>query len=136
MKALDGKKIHKEAFKMLRRQKEIHIVRSGSVTKASFMFGETVVIVDVLNQTETQKIFLDQLDKFFSDWDMDFVKQIAYDPDQVGIIRKIFVTKSTGFTYRFNNEKTGILVTPNQDNYLEHAIIKPLRITGKKNDEL
>jgi len=137
-KMLNKTRIHKKAFRLIRQQKEIEIthLNAPKSTFIGFNMGTSPFNMTLNNLKGWNNMFLDQIDILFNGWDMDAAKQVAFDPEGLEIIRKVFVSDTSGVTLRFNNKKQGILVTPNKDDYLEHAIIKPLKITGEKNEKL
>jgi hypothetical protein len=131
-KELDGYCIQKDVFKLINRH-DVQFDNIGINVIARFEIAGTEVITAMKSYAEAPGggLLLNAIDSVFDQFNMKMTQEIALDPDTVTMIRKIFVTKTSGFTFRFNSGKAGVLVTPNQNDYREHAIIVPLSITGK-----
>jgi len=143
---LDGFCMHKEMFKILNKHSEVILkVEHAGVMTAKFKdsLGVTAVI-DIFGQEMKLRLskfksvhgsglIVDQIDNMTKDFQMEAKKEIAIDPATIETLRKVFVTESSGFTLRFNKGKTGVLITPNQSDYKEHAIVKTLKLTGEIN---
>ena len=136
---LDGCCISKDVFKLLNRQKDVYFRRLiediGGGVSAHFSLAESIVFCSIQKSRNVpgQGLIVDQIDNMTKDFQMEAKREIAIDPATIETLRKVFVTQSSGFTLRFNKGKTGVLITPNQSDYKEHAIVKTLKLTGEIN---
>jgi hypothetical protein len=131
MRQLDNKNIHKDVFKLMYKNKlkfnisNIDVFINEKSETYFRVYPREYYIVD------GSKKLVEQIDKSFDSFRMNESKEIAMNPDYITLLRKVMVTDSSGFTFRFNEGTGGVLVTPNKNNYKEHAMIVPLVITGE-----
>lgn len=149
---LNGRAIHKNLFKLINRQNDVEFRDDSTlqldlgrmtfmldnknriVTAACRLHGSLITFdIPKIEHVPGKGKILEQIDKSFATFKMNETKEIAINPEYIDLIRKVFVTSNDGFTFRFNENFGGVLVTPNKNNYREHAIIIPLRVTGEKN---
>jgi len=129
MRNLDGICIHKDVFKIIK-NKEMSM-GLGSITIE--ILGLSIIRIPFLPTYEVHggKQLIKQIDKSFDTFEMVKTSEVAINPDYITLLRKVMVTESSGFTFRFNEATGGVLVTPNKSNLKEHAMITPLVITGE-----
>lgn len=131
MRRMDGMCIHKDIFKLIKKKSMEFKLPCIEVEFSKGIFDVIRIPYKPIYEVQGGKKFLEQINNSFNKFDMKEVKEIAINPDSVTLIRKTMVTESSGFTFRFNESNGGVLVTPNQNNIKEHAMIVPLLITGK-----
>lgn len=142
---LNGQAMHKDVFKLLNRQNNVEFKVLGMVNImefeeiiAEFKIAGSKFMCGLKKHKDVtgQGKIIDQINNAFSKFNMNKVDEIAINPDYITLLRKVMVTKSSGFTFRFNTKTGGVLVTPNKNNYKEHAIITPLIVTGEISDKI
>lgn len=134
-KILDGNCIHKDLFKMINSREDIALVKNhGLPGVADIIFNiagsQVISTMKLHSEVQGEGNFVGYMNSIYEKFQLNETKSIALDPETIALVRKVFVTKSTGLTFRFNKGNGGILVTPNQNNYMEHAIITPLQLQG------
>ena len=138
---LDGFAMHKDVFKLLNKMGDvefkylmlINVPQIGSLM-AEFEIAGSKFMCNLLRHDEIfgKGKIIKQIDKAFSTFKMKSTKEVAMNPAYVDLVRRVFI-EPEGMTFRFNESTGGILLTPNKNNYKEHAIIMPLIVTGEMN---
>jgi len=131
---MNGWCVHKDVFKFMRRFNtkfildDLYMIVQARIELAKSHFAN--MDIQRTRRVSGGTKLINQIDRSFDSFEMRNTKEVAINPDYITLLRKVMVTKSSGFTFRFNERTGGILVTPNKSNIKEHAMITPLIVTG------
>lgn len=133
---LNGFCIHKDVLKHLRSSKSewsIHKGRADLTRILKYTIANNPCQACIQDQALVpgKGRIVNQIDSAIEKFKLTETEKITIIPESIELIRKSFVNKSTGFTFYMNGTKERLLITPNENDYNEMALVMTLSISGE-----